>query len=120
MSESPIPVGLISSLPAEGTFVPDTALFTVDSDAGCLSFDREELDDGVKSPLRAMVEGRLGNSEYLAELPLHLVHLSDLEKVDIIGLIHSFPSLFLNVPIRTSVAEHDIVACETACVSCHS
>ena len=54
------------------------------------------------------MEGRLQNSEFLAELPLHLSNLNDMEKTDIIGLIESFPALFPDVPTRTSVIEHDI------------
>ncbi len=54
------------------------------------------------------VEGRLNNSEVLVNLAHHLSHLSELEKTDIIELVNSFPSLFSDVPTRTSVIEHDI------------
>lgn len=60
------------------------------------------------SPSRGVVEGRLRNSEVLADLSKYLSHLSESEKTEIIKLVSSFPSLFSDVPTRTHVIEHDI------------
>lgn len=102
-SELSAPVGLIVSLPVEGAIVPDVALSTVGCEGGRLGSVSEELDEWVKCTSQAVVEGRLRNSEYLADMPIYLSHLAD-----IIGLVHSFPALFPDVATRTSVIEHDI------------
>ncbi|CAI5677731.1 unnamed protein product [Oreochromis niloticus] len=52
--------------------------------------------------------GRLANSAYLAEVTAHLSHLSPSQCEDVLSLLHSYPSLFGDVPSRTSVCEHDI------------
>lgn len=51
---------------------------------------------------------RLGNSGILSNLDVHLAHLSDSARADIVGLIKSHPSLFGDVPSRTNVLKHDI------------
>lgn len=52
--------------------------------------------------------GRLANSAYLAEVTAHLSHLSPSQCEDVLNLLHSYPSLFGDVPSRTNVCEHDI------------
>ncbi len=59
-------------------------------------------------PSHSIVEGRLNNSEVLANLAYHLSHLHAPEKTDIIKLVSLFPSLFSDVPTRTHVIEYDI------------
>lgn len=60
------------------------------------------------------VDGRLKNSEILLNLSSHLSYLTEKERSDVTELVMSFPSLFLDVPGRTSVIEHDIYV-ETSC-----
>ncbi|KAL7851811.1 hypothetical protein SRHO_G00175960 [Serrasalmus rhombeus] len=74
----------------------------------CLGSVSEELDEGVSGPPQEIVVGRLRNSEILADLSPHLSHLSTEERNDLVSLIHSFPSLFPDIPTRTSLVEHDI------------
>lgn len=64
-------------------------------------------DDCVNLPSRGIIEGRLNNSEMYAKL-VHLPHLSQSEKSDILPLVESFPNLFSDVPSCTTVIEHDI------------
>ncbi|XP_039893845.1 uncharacterized protein LOC120737296 [Simochromis diagramma] len=52
--------------------------------------------------------GRLANSAYLAEVTAHLSHLSPSQLEDVLSLLHSYRSLFGDVPSCTSVCEHDI------------
>ena len=102
------PVGLIATTQLGGSSDPDYVVSSVGNGSESLDFVSEESSEGVRGPSQAIVEGRLRNSEFLAELPLHLSHLNDMEKTDIIGLIEFFPALFPDVPTRTSVIEHDI------------
>ncbi len=51
---------------------------------------------------------RLKNSEVLANLCSSLSHLPDSQRFGIEQLIHDFPSLFHDVPTRTTVLKHDI------------
>lgn len=70
-----------------------------------------EVDDHLeefKGPSRGEVEGRLNNSEVLVNFAHHLSHLSESERTNIIELVSSFPTLFSDVPTRTSAIEHDI------------
>lgn len=50
----------------------------------------------------------LGNSSILSDLRSHLVHLSEEQFEDVSNLMQSFPSLFSDVPGKTSVLCHDI------------
>lgn len=59
-------------------------------------------------PSRGVVEGRLNNSEVLANLGQHASHMCESKKSDIIKLITSYPSLFSDIPTRTHIIEHDI------------
>lgn len=52
--------------------------------------------------------GDLKNSEILLNLSSRLSYLTEKERSDVTELVMSFPSLFLDVPGRTSVIEHDI------------
>ena len=107
-SLSVAPVGLIATTPLGVSSDPDHVFSSGDNNSESLDSVSEESSDGVRAPSQAIVEGRLRNSEFLAELPSHLSHLNDVEKADIIGLVESFPALFPDVPTRTSVIEHDI------------
>ena len=102
------PVGLISSMHLGGSCDSEPVVSSEGNGSESLDSVSEEISEGVRGPSQAIVEGRLRNSEFLAELPLHLSHLTDIEKTDIIGLIESFPALFPDIPTCTSVIEHDI------------
>ena len=94
-------VGLVATAPLEGAR-PESV-----SSVSSNSVSEEEV-EGVKGPSQAILEGRLKNSEFLAELPVHLSYLTDQQKADVIGLIESFPMLFPDIPTCTPVIEHDI------------
>ncbi len=47
-------------------------------------------------------------TEILLNLSSHLSYLTEKERSDVTELVVSFPSLFLDVPGRTSIIEHDI------------
>ena len=51
---------------------------------------------------------RLCNSEILVSLPSLLLHLDEEQKADVVALIRSSPSIFKDVPARTTVLEHDV------------
>ena len=68
----------------------------------------ETGEDDVEVPSKALVQGRLKNSEMLTELDAHLAHLPDLQRADVAGLIFSRSELFSDVPSCTSVLQHDI------------
>ncbi|XP_076859481.1 uncharacterized protein LOC143512733 [Brachyhypopomus gauderio] len=52
---------------------------------------------------------RLPNSLALQTLPQKVAHLPTEAQTDVISLIHTYPSLFSDVPTRTSVLQHDIL-----------
>lgn len=56
-------------------------------------------------PSREVTEGRLRNSEIQAELHKHLSNLSIQERAN---SVDAFPSLFPDVPSRTTLIEHNI------------
>ena len=68
----------------------------------------EESENAESCPSRAVVEGRLNNTETLSVLPERLPHLSDSQRADVLDIIHQFPELFSDVPKQTHVIEHDI------------
>ena len=86
-------------LPAsvEGSCESDRALSTVDKGLGGLSSVSEEVEEDMKGPSQALVEGRLRNSEVFSDVASHLPLLTAL-KSDILGLINPFPSLFPDIP----------------------
>lgn len=51
---------------------------------------------------------RLPNNQMMKALPSHLGHLPEAQRDDLMRLIREFPSLFNDVPTRTSVLVHDI------------
>ena len=71
------PVGLIATTPLGGSSDPDYVVSSVGYGSDRLDFVSEEPSEGVRGPSQATVEGRLRNSEFLAELLLHLSHLND-------------------------------------------
>ncbi len=76
-----------------------------DVDAAC---DADIEDDGVVSRHTYKQCARFKNSEILSNLPFHLSHLSEQQRSDIVHLLNDFPSLFNDVPSRTTVLQHDI------------
>ncbi|XP_048044029.1 uncharacterized protein LOC125266937 isoform X1 [Megalobrama amblycephala] len=80
----------------------------LDPSVSTVSVDVVDDPEETKGPSRGEVEGRLNNSEVLANLAGYLSHLCEPERTDIIKLVSSFPSLFSDVPTRTHVIEHDI------------
>ncbi len=68
----------------------------------------ENADEDESFLSREKVDGRLKNSEILLNLSSHLSYLTEKERSDVTELVVSFPSLFLDVPGRTSIIEHDI------------
>ncbi len=70
----------------------------------CSQFS-DNLDEDGNLHSWQKVDGRLNNSQILADL---LFYLDKGKRNDVIGLITSFCSFFLDTPGRTSVIEHDI------------
>lgn len=69
---------------------------------GALAEDGLEVfPDGTKC-------GRLTNSAYLSNLRTQLSYLPDSQWEDVVCLIKSYPTLFQDVPTRTTVLEHHI------------
>lgn len=79
----------------------------------------EESGDAEGSPSRAVIVGRLNNSEMLAVLPDRLRHLTDAEESDILNLVQQFPEIFSDIPKQTHVCEHDIDVGTTAPIKQH-
>ncbi len=91
-----------------GYFMSDCTSCTVNQNLESPGSTSEEVEDGVNGLSQAIVEGRLKNTQVLANLEVHLFHLTVQERVDITELINCFPSLFPDVPTHTSVIHHDI------------
>nr|XP_055054187.1 uncharacterized protein LOC129439536 [Misgurnus anguillicaudatus] len=68
----------------------------------------DDEDDGVIIRHTYQQCARLKNSEMLMDLSSLLSHLSDTQKSDVENLIKDFPSLFYDVPTRTTIVQHDI------------
>lgn len=115
-----VPVSLVATMPLVDSSGTAPASSNEGRDSLFLQPVSEELDEGVRGPSQAVVVGRLQNSEFLADLPSHLSHLTDLEKGDVIALIKSFPGLFPDVPTCTSVIEHDIDVCGAQPIKQHA
>ena len=56
----------------------------------------------------ALTQGKLSNSEALQTLGSRLAHLTEPQRGDVVHLVESNQSLFLDVPTQTSVLTHDI------------
>ncbi|KAF7641069.1 hypothetical protein LDENG_00296330, partial [Lucifuga dentata] len=63
--------------------------------------------------------GRLTNSAFLTDIASSLSYLPDEQRSDICNLLHSFPTLFGDVPSRTNVLQHDIDVCGAAPIKQH-
>lgn len=73
-----------------------------------ITSDSGSDEDGL-SMLKSLIScGKLNNSQALSVLKSQLLHLSDIQQSEMLDLINCFPSLFLDVPSRTSVLKHDI------------
>ncbi len=70
--------------------------------------DAATEDDGVVFHHAHQQCARFRNSEVLSNLPSHLPNLSEEQRSDILYLINDFPSLFNDVPSRTTVLQHDV------------
>ena len=62
----------------------------------------------------------LKNSEWLCNMQVKLAHLSPPARRDVISLIQQFPSLFSDIPSRTTVLKHDIDVGDNAPVKQHA
>ena len=65
-------------------------------------------EDGLKLGSKSQHCGRLSNSEILSNLDTYLSYLGEGEKQDVKELILAYPSLFGDVPSRTTVVAHDV------------
>ena len=82
--------------------------------------DSKDDDDGLCGPYHEQQCGRLSNSDFLAKAETHLSYLPSRHRGDILHLLHSYPSLFGDVPSRTSVCEHDIDVGDAAPIKQHA
>lgn len=57
---------------------------------------------------------------FLAKDETHLSHLPPSQCRDVLELLHSYQSLFSDVPSRTNVCEHDIDVGDTAPIKQHA
>ncbi|KAK7929155.1 hypothetical protein WMY93_005550 [Mugilogobius chulae] len=62
----------------------------------------------IEGPSLASIHGRLQNSQILSNLDNCFLHLSAVQRTDVVNLINSHLSLFSDVPSRTHVLQHDI------------
>lgn len=83
---------------------PETAVPEVLASLACAT---SVCNDDLGLPSAGQQCGRLLNSELLPDMNSRLPHLSNQQRDDIITLLHSYPSLFGDVPSRTTVLEHD-------------
>ncbi len=110
-----------SSLKAVSLNEPENAhspIVTLTCDVVTDSPDDE--DDGVIVRHTYQQCARLKNSEVLGDLCSFLSHLPDFQRFDIEQLIHDFPSLFHDVPTRTTVLKHDIDVSNAAPIKQHA
>ncbi len=74
----------------------------------CESLSAPEIGYDIESPSVATVQGRLKNSEMLANLDSYFLHLPCSQRTDIVKLINGHVSLFSDVSSQTHVLQHDI------------
>lgn len=79
-----------------------------------------EMEEDFEEPCVAQQCGRLSNSEFMSRLGANLSYLSGEQLSDILGLLHSYPSLFGDTPSRTGVLEHDIDVGSAAPIKQHA
>ncbi|KAI2644501.1 Transposon Ty3-I Gag-Pol polyprotein [Labeo rohita] len=72
------------------------------------AFPTDDVDDGLNVSMEVLSGGCLKNSEVLLTLSSQLSYLSNEQQQDIRKLLESFPNLFNDVPLGTSVILHDI------------
>ncbi|KAL0153020.1 hypothetical protein M9458_051619 [Cirrhinus mrigala] len=87
---------------SKSSIIPSASISVVP--LSCTDEDNDEL------CLRSMPTSsvRLNNSEVLSDLNSYLLHLSDVQRADVVKLINSFLCLFSDVPTQTNVVKHDI------------
>lgn len=87
---------------SKSSIIPSASISVVS--LSCTDEDNDEL------CLRSMPTSsvRLNNSEVLSDLNSYLLHLSDVQRADVVKLINSFLCLFSDVPTQTNVVKHDI------------
>lgn len=83
---------------SEAEIIPET----------CESLSGPEIGCGIESSSVSTVQGRLKNSEMLANLDSCFLHLPFSQRTDVINLINCYVSLFSDVPSQTHVLQHDI------------
>lgn len=62
----------------------------------------EEIEEGIRVTDNCVLQGRLKNSESLANLDQLLGHLPESQKAEMICLIRAYLSLFQDTPSRTT------------------
>lgn len=72
-----------------------------------LPFDCPE-EDGLVAPDAIFGCAHLPNSGILKNLDTYLEHLSEPQRVDLIGVIELYPTLFSDTPSQTTFIKHDI------------
>ncbi len=97
-------VGVVTS--CDSSNLAQHPVVVASSCSTCDEFSNFDKDGNLHS--RGKVDGRLNNSKILADLLCYLSYLDKGKRNDVIGLITSFPSLFLDTPGRTSIIEHNI------------
>ncbi|KAK7909313.1 hypothetical protein WMY93_013997 [Mugilogobius chulae] len=114
VTDSPLP--LSSSLQ-----VSDSVSLSGAEDSPCAQVERSgpEVDCDIDCPSVASVQGRLNNSQMLANIDNCFLHLSSAQRTDVVELIESHLSLFSDVPSRTQVLHHDIDVGDNAPIKQH-
>lgn len=68
----------------------------------------DDGDDGLKVSMEVVNGGCLKNPEVLTMLSSQLSYLLNYHLQDVIMLVDSFPNLFNDIPVGTSVIQHEI------------
>lgn len=77
------------------TTTSDCSSCTINKNLGSSGSTSDDVEEGVKGPSYLLLEKKMS-------------HMTTQERVDIFELINSLPSLFPDVPTRTSVIYHEI------------
>lgn len=78
-----------------------------------------EIGCGIEGSFGATVQGRLKNSEMIANLDSCFLHLPCSQRIDVVNLINCYVSLFSDVPSQTHVLQHDIDVGDNAPIKQH-
>lgn len=77
-------------------------------------------EDGLVDKVPASSCGKLKNSMILRDLSNTLAYLTDCQRKELLQLIDKYPSLFADVPGRTSVLTHDIDVSDSVPIKQHA